>query len=170
MTARSEESEAFSVAAFNDMRQHEAAAALLACCGSRAWVKGMLRGRPYADAAALFAAASREWWALGREDWLEAFAAHPRIGAGALDARESTEQAGMRQATDRVRRALAEGNEAYERRFGYVYLVCATGRSAADMAQDLVRRLCHDPATELRVAASEQARITRLRLERLLTP
>jgi OHCU decarboxylase len=155
---------------FNALPEGVAQAELLRCCGSRAWIGRMLDGRPYADAAALFTAAECAWWALERKDWLEAFAAHPRIGASGLAGREAGEQAGMRDAADRVRQALAEGNDAYERRFGFTYIVCATGRSAADMADDLVHRLCHEPAEELRVAAGEQLKITRRRLENLVTP
>jgi 2-oxo-4-hydroxy-4-carboxy-5-ureidoimidazoline decarboxylase len=158
------------LAHFNALPEGVAQAELLRCCGSRAWANRMLDERPYVDAAALYAAAERVWWELQRSDWLEAFAVHPRIGASRLDERAAHEQSGMTQATGRVRRAIAEGNEAYERRFGYTYLVCATGRGAAELADDLVRRLCHEPAEELRVAAAEQAKITRLRLEKLVTP
>jgi 2-oxo-4-hydroxy-4-carboxy-5-ureidoimidazoline decarboxylase len=151
----------------NTLPVPEARAALLSCCGSARWVERMLAGRPYRDDATLYAAAEREWWASGRDDWLEAFAAHPRIGAATADARSRGEQAGLRGAPGDVRRAIEAGNAAYERRFGYLYLVCATGRSAAEMAADLERRLRNDPERELRVAAAEQAKITRLRLETL---
>jgi len=115
----------------------------------------------------MFAAAERAWWGLGPDDWREAFAAHPRIGERGPDAWSAAEQAGMSSAADATRRALAAGNRAYEERFGQVFLICAIGRSAADMLADLERRLGNDPVTELRVAAAEQAKITRLRLEKL---
>ena len=148
----------------------EAADALRRCCGSERWVERMIAGRPYPDELALLGAAERVWWDLEPEDWREAFRAHPRIGERGGDTWSRTEQAGVDGATTDVRRRLARGNEAYERRFGHVYLVCATGRGAADMLSDLEARLTNDPAEELRVAAAEQAKITRLRLEKLKTP
>jgi 2-oxo-4-hydroxy-4-carboxy-5-ureidoimidazoline decarboxylase len=127
----------------------------------------MLAARPFASDAALFDAAERGWWDLGREDWLEAFAGHPRIGERADDAWARSEQEGVNRAGAGTLSALAQGNRDYERRFGYVFLICATGKGALEMLGALERRLAHDPATELRIAAAEQAKITRLRLERL---
>jgi len=143
--------------------------ALTRCCASRQWVKRMLAGRPYASDGALFAAAEREWWALDRSDWLEAFAAHPRIGEQPSDTWAQQEQSGVKRAGSDLTLALREENQTYERRFGHVYLVCATGRSAAELLQDLQRRLANDPGKELRVAAGEQAKITHLRLEKMVT-
>jgi OHCU decarboxylase len=144
-------------------------AALTRCCASRQWVKRMVAGRPYANDRALFAAAEREWWALDRSDWLEAFAAHPRIGEQTADTWVQHEQSGVKRTGSDLRLALREENQTYERRFGHVYLVCATGRSAAELLQDLERRLANAPDKELRVAAGEQVKITRLRLEKLVT-
>jgi N-carbamoyl-L-amino-acid hydrolase len=141
---------------------------LLACCGSRRWAAEVAAGRPYGSAEALLAAADRAWWALARSDWLEAFAAHPRIGdreAGGLARRE---QSGVAGALPETLAALADGNRRYEERFGHVFLVFAAGRSAEELLADLHRRLDAEPEAELRTAAGEQARITRLRLERLL--
>lgn len=129
----------------------------------------MLAGRPFTSDAGVFAAAEREWWALDRGDWLEAFAAHPRIGERASDAWSRSEQSGMAQAGTDLRLALREENGAYERRFGHVYLVCATGRGGPELLTDLKARLANHPDKELRVAAGEQAKITRLRLEKLVT-
>jgi 2-oxo-4-hydroxy-4-carboxy-5-ureidoimidazoline decarboxylase len=144
--------------------------ALARCCGSRRWVEAMVRARPFASDAALFAAAERNWWALERDDWLEAFAQHPRIGErDGADAWAAAEQAGVAEADGQVRRALHEENHAYERRFGHVFLVCATGRDAAGLLAELERRMDNDPETELRTAATEQSKITRLRLEKLVT-
>lgn len=139
------------------------------CCGSLRWVEAMAAERPYENDAALFAAAERVWWDLGRADWLEAFAQHPRIGTRSGSAWSRQEQAGVHDASDEARRAIRDGNERYERRFGHVFLICATGRSADDMRRELERRLENDAETELRVAAGEQAKITRLRLEKLVT-
>ena len=130
----------------------------------------MLAGLPYAGDVALRAAAEREWWALGREDWLEAFAAHPRIGQRASDGWAREEQRGAAAATVETQRALAAANRAYEVRFGYLYLVCATGRGAEDLLADLRQRLVHDPERELRIAAGEQAKITALRFAKLVSP
>lgn len=154
----------------NALSPDAAAALFRRCCGSGRWVDGMLAGRPYADDRSLADAADHVWWDLEREDWLEAFQAHPRIGERATDAWAQREQSGVGDAEADVRRQLAQGNAAYEQRFGHVYLICATGRSAADLLSDLESRLTNDAARELRIAAREQAKITRLRLERLTTP
>lgn len=154
----------------NTLSPDAAAALFRRCCGSGRWVDRMVAGRPYADDRSLTDAADHVWWDLEREDWLEAFQAHPRIGERATDAWAQREQSGVDAAEADVRRQLARGNAAYERRFGHVYLVCATGRSAAELLSDLESRLTNDAARELRIAATEQAKITRLRLERLTTP
>lgn len=120
-------------------------------------------------------AARDEWFALTQDDWLEAFAHHPKIGdrqalarrfAGTRDL-SSREQSGVGAASDATLAALAERNDAYEARFGYIFIVCATGRSAEDMLALLEERLGHRPADEIRIAAEEQARITALRLLQL---
>jgi OHCU decarboxylase len=154
---------------FNQLPDEEAAAQLLAVCHSRRWAKEVAAGRPYADLAALQRAADEVWLGLGPEDWLEAFAAHPRIGeAGGASADWSRqEQAGVGGATD-VQERLARGNADYEARFGHVFLISAAGRDAPEILAALTERLGNDPATELRVAAEEHRRITRLRLERLM--
>ena len=164
------------VDALNTLPADEAAGALLACCGSTRWAHEMEARRPFADAHDLLDTADEVWFGLDAEDWLEAFRAHPRIGerkaAPAQDARAAAwsaqEQARAGDAGEDVARALAEGNEAYEARFGHIYIVCATGKSAEEMLAILRARLANDPATELRAAAGEQARITRIRLEKLL--
>jgi OHCU decarboxylase len=164
------------VAQLNAMPAEQAAVLLASCCGASAWVTGMLRHRPFGDATTLLRAADEVWWSLGADDWHEAFAHHPRIGereaAAAQDARargwSTAEQRGVAAATADVRTALAEGNRDYERRFGYIYLVSAAGKSADELLGILQARLSNDPDTELRVAAGEQAKITRLRLLKLL--
>jgi 2-oxo-4-hydroxy-4-carboxy-5-ureidoimidazoline decarboxylase len=136
----------------------------------------MAGGRPYVDELQLLKAAQAHWNGLGREDWLEAFARHPRIGdKAALRAKLASswaagEQAGARSAPEETLDALAEGNAAYERRFGHVFLICATGKSAEEMLAALRRRLESSPAAELQAAAGEQAKITELRLKKLLSP
>lgn len=151
----------------NGLDAESAEAALLACCGSRAWARSMVAARPFADRAALLAHADAVWSRLRTEDWLEAFGAHPRIGdARAL--RSEREQAGARDADETVLAALAEGNRLYEERFGHIFLIRAAGRGAGEMLANLRARLRNDPTTELRVAAEQQREITRLRLERLM--
>ena len=155
---------------FNDLPEAEAAGELLAVCHSRRWAERVAAGRPYADVAALQKAADEVWTGLGEADWLEAFAAHPRIGerGGASADWSKQEQAGVGDAEDEVRQALARGNAAYEERFGYVFLISAAGRSAAEILANLRARLDNDPGTELRVAADEHRTINRLRIQRLM--
>jgi OHCU decarboxylase len=155
---------------FNRLPEAEATGELLAVCHSRRWAARVAAGRPYADLAALQRAADRVWTALGPEDWLEAFGAHPRIGegGGAAPAWSRREQAGVGGAGPEVQQRLARGNAEYEARFGHVFLIAAAGRDADEILGELERRLGNDPATELREAAGEQGRITRRRLERLV--
>jgi OHCU decarboxylase len=162
------------VAALDALPEADAEQALLACCGSRRWAAAMAVARPFGAENRLLAEAERRWWALDPDDWLEAFRGHPRIGeretAGARTPRERAwsegEQGGMRGAGERTRADLADGNRRYEERFGHIFLICATDRSPQEMLGALRDRLGNDAATELRVAAGEQARITRLRLRK----
>ncbi len=154
----------------NSLPAVAARSALGRCCGARRWVDAMLAARPFASDAELLATAERVWWGLGRADWLEAFAAHPKIGArvGAGMDWARREQAGADGAAQATLAALAQGNDTYEERFGHVFLISATGKTADEMLGALRGRLANDPATELRVAAEEQAKITRLRLDKLV--
>lgn len=154
----------------NALDEGAARDALARCCGAGRWVDGMVAARPFADDRAVLEAAERLWWALGAGDWLEAFAGHPRIGERARDDWARGEQVGVEAGGAETRRALAAGNGEYERRFGHVFLICATGRSADEMLSALRRRLDNDPARELQVAAGEQAKITRIRLKKLVSP
>lgn len=148
---------------------------LTACCGVSRWVDRMLARRPFGSAEALLAAARDEWWGLTDADWREAFAHHPRIGdRDALRARfpatahlSEREQSGVDGADDDVLDALAEANRAYEARFGYIFIVCATGKTAEEMLALLRERIGNEPADEIRIAAAEQAKITELRLQSL---
>jgi OHCU decarboxylase len=155
---------------WNDLPPEEAEAAFLACCGSRAWARRMAEGRPYAEGEALLEAADRIWWSLAPGDWREAFAAHPQIGekksAGDAQFRRwsEQEQAGVESAEEALLAELAEANRAYAERFGYIFIVCATGKSAEEMLGLLRARLGNDSETELCLAAEEQRKITRLRL------
>lgn len=153
----------------------EAGAALLRCCGSVRWAERMAALRPFADEAAMFAAARDVWQDLTRDDWLEAFAAHPKIGdVDSLRSKfahtaawSAQEQSGMNATSEATIQAFADGNRDYEKKFGHIFIVCATGKTAGEMLTLLQARLGNDAATELRIAAAEQEKITRLRLEKL---
>ena len=154
-----------------------AEAELLKCCGSNGWAQTLAARRPFGDAPELFAAADEVWWNLGARDWLEAFAAHPRIGGRERAARaqhaqaegwSEQEQSGARAAAQATLDELAQANRDYEEKFGHIFIVCATGRTADEMLALLRARLSNEPEAELRIAAAEQAKITRLRLEKLL--
>jgi 2-oxo-4-hydroxy-4-carboxy-5-ureidoimidazoline decarboxylase len=161
---------------FNSLPKADAIQELIRCCGSQRWADAMADARPLADLAQLLERADRVWEGLTREDWLEAFRHHPRIGEQSLRAKfastatwASQEQKGVQGASEAVLQGLLKGNEDYEKRFGHVFLICATGKSAQEMLASLQSRIAHDPETELRTAAGEQAKITRIRLERLLS-
>ncbi len=142
----------------------------MACCASPRWAREVAEARPYRDLAALLVAADSAWRNLDEADWREAFAAHPRIGerGGHQPKSSDSEQSGVMAAESETREAIAEANRAYETRFGHVFLISAAGKSAADVLAALRERMGNDPETEIGVAAGEQARITRLRLERML--
>ncbi len=160
----------------NRLGVEEARATLLACCGSTRWAAEVEALRPFWDVGQLLRIAERVWRELEREDWLEAFRAHPKIGeskAAAETGEEARrwaegEQSGARAAAAETLTELASANRAYEERFGFIFIVCATGKSAEEMLGLLRARLANDPETELRVAASEQWRITELRLKKFL--
>jgi 2-oxo-4-hydroxy-4-carboxy-5-ureidoimidazoline decarboxylase len=153
----------------NALDENAAAQEFLRCCGSSRWATRMAQARPFASADEMSAAADTAWWALARPDWLEAFAAHPQIGSSApVSAWSAMEQTGVAGAAERTRLRLAEANRDYQTRFGYIFIVCATGKSADEMLDLLEARLRHDPDHELRIAAEEQRKITQLRLTKLL--
>ena len=145
---------------------------LMRACGSTRWVERMMQRRPFGNDARLLFAARNEWFGLTEADWLEAFAHHPRIGDRAsLDARfpathdlSAKEQARVGGASAEVIAALGEANERYFNRFGFIFIVCATGKTAEEMLGLLRERLTNERGAELRLAAEEQARITALRL------
>ncbi|HZP03325.1 MAG TPA: allantoicase [Terracidiphilus sp.] len=155
----------------------QAKAALLSCCGSAAWVAEMLLSRPFASPSELRETANRVWSGLGKQEWLAAFQHHPRIGEKRAAAAAQPDQAQrwseqeQSAVTDAPAQALAQlaaANDAYVERFGYIFIVCASGKSGDEMLALLRRRLQNDPETELRIAAEEQRKITQLRLAKLL--
>ena len=168
------------LAELNGLGDAAAVRELLRCCGSTRWAHEMAGARPFASMDAMTAAADTISAGLDRADWLEAFAAHPKIGSGLpAEDREpgsrakagdwsAAEQAGAASASSDVLARLSEANREYEARFGYIFIVCATGKSAEEMLQLLEGRLDNDPLIEIRIAADEQRKITRLRIARLL--
>jgi 2-oxo-4-hydroxy-4-carboxy-5-ureidoimidazoline decarboxylase len=143
---------------------------LLACCGSARWADAMLAARPYAGIDQLFNEADRLWWSLDDSAWLDAFAKHPKIGErNNLSASSAEEQRGMADASVLTSRRLKEKNIEYQEHFGWIFLICASGKSADEMLAALEARLRADSDSELRTAAGEQAKITRLRLQKLLS-
>jgi 2-oxo-4-hydroxy-4-carboxy-5-ureidoimidazoline decarboxylase len=160
----------------NALPPSDAGAALLRCCGSARWVERMLEMRPYPSTDALSALADQIWNGLDKADLLEAFSHHPQIGADVEElARKfastatlaASEQAGAAGAERQTLEQLRDSNREYLERFGYIFIVCATGKTAAEMLALLQTRLANDAATELPIAAGEQAKITKLRLEKL---
>jgi OHCU decarboxylase len=159
----------------NSLSSDTAEAEMLKCCGSRSWARRMVQLRPFQDFKTIEDAADKIWWELEEQDWLEAFSSHPKIGEKrAAVPQQGTqkwseqEQSGTLGAGDETMRSLAHANRAYENRFGYIFIVCATGKTAAEMLAIVQGRLQNDPATELRIAAAQQAKITQIRLRKLL--
>jgi allantoicase len=146
----------------------EATEALKRCCGSSQWTAAMVAARPFEDVAALLRIAERTWWHLAEADHLEAFAAHPKIGESGGGAWSAQEQAGATHSAADTSARLAEKNREYAGKHGFIFIVCASGRSAESMLADLEQRLRSSRAEEVRTAAEEQAKITRLRLQRLI--
>jgi OHCU decarboxylase len=138
---------------------------LLKVCASPRWATAMMTARPFASWETMVAHA--RGIELTDDEWLAAFAAHPRIG-DRKPGWSSQEQSGTRSASDETLRALADGNRAYEEKFGFVYLICATGKSADEMLASLQTRIGNDRETEIRNAAEEHRKITELRLEKLV--
>jgi 2-oxo-4-hydroxy-4-carboxy-5-ureidoimidazoline decarboxylase len=160
----------------NEAASDAAEARFLDCCGSRRWASEMTAARPFAEATALLKQAEQIWLSLDARDWLEAFAAHPKIGSRRAAPKQQIqsaewsrgEQASVESAESSVLDALAAANRLYEEKFGYIFIVCATGKSAAEMLDLCRRRLANNPDAEIRIAADEQQKITEIRLRKLL--
>ena len=162
----------------NSMPDDGAFKEFLSCCGSKQWANQMVSARPFDNFDQLKKQGRDVWWKLEAVDWLEAFRSHPRIGERKAEASASQkaqqwsgqEQSGVRDASRKTLDSIAELNLEYEAKFGYIFIVCATGKSSEDMLAILRQRLENEPDDELRVAAGEQSKITELRLEKLTTP
>jgi len=161
----------------NSLTPEEATKELRQCCGSRRWAEQMSNNRPYSTLESLITHADQLWWSLTPDDWLEAFRSHPKIGekkaSDKVSAQSSQwsgqEQAGVSSASQDTVDSLESLNRAYEQKFGFIFIICATGKTSEEMLEALQDRLQHDSETELRLAATEQAKITELRLKKLLT-
>ena len=160
---------------WNTTGTENALAALLSCCAAQKWAQAVVAQRPYKNEEAVFATADRVWATMQEPDWMEAFRAHPRIGerkaahASAQSSQwSSQEQASVDSAQAPILAELAAGNARYEELFGFTYIVCASGKSAAEMLAILQRRLNSDRQTELREAAEQQRQITQIRLRKWL--
>lgn len=160
---------------FNALTDDQAREELTLCCVSQRWIDGMLGGRPFADREALARHADRVWRSLDESDYLEAFEGHPQIGNvatlrrryAASESLATGEQSGVAAANDELLARLADGNRRYLERFGFIFIVCATGKTAEEMCQLLESRLPHERDRELVIAAEEQRKILQLRLEKL---
>lgn len=148
---------------------------LFKCCGSSAWVEKMMKVFPMDDLVELLEDAEEKWFECSEADWKEAFSHHPEIGdAESLKTKFSNpewaagEQAGVNEASQQTLEALSEGNRLYKARFGYIFIVCATGKSAEEMLGLLHARLSNAPEEEIKIAADEQNKITKIRLEKML--
>ena len=164
------------IAEINALPVAAARVELLRCCGSSRWADAMVARRPFAARPALVAAADELWSQATRDDCLEAFAAHPKIGADVAALRQkfahtaswsSQEQDGIASADESTIQRLAELNRVYDERFGHIFIVCATGKSAGEMLAILESRIDNRPDDELRIAAEEQRKIMHLRLAKL---
>jgi 2-oxo-4-hydroxy-4-carboxy-5-ureidoimidazoline decarboxylase len=164
------------LARWNGLRADEAAEEILPCCGSMAWAHAMAVLRPIEDEGVLLAASDEVWRNLPESDWMEAFRSHPRIGESRPTGASSTcpvdwsgqEQRRVGTATEDVKAELAEANRAYEERFHRIFIVCANGKSAPEILENLRGRLQNDETTELHEAAEQQRQIARLRLRKWL--
>lgn len=161
---------------WNDLSPTEAAEEILPCCGSTSWASQMASHRPLFDETTLTAASDEIWKKLRASDWREAFRSHPRIGESRPEIHDSVkaaawsgaEQQKVGSAAEEIKRALAEGNRAYELRFQRIFIVCATDKSPAEILEILERRLRNDESTELLETAEQQQQITQLRLKKWL--
>jgi allantoicase len=176
--AQSAKARVVGIEQFNRLSREPAMKALLDCCGARKWAEQMAAQMPFASAAQLLEAADKLWAGLQRDDWLEAFRHHPAIGEKQAKAKQSAnalrwsagEQSASQKGPPEMLAALAATNREYHAKFGHVFLICAMGKSSGEILRNLQERLSNDSEAELRVAAEEQRKITRLRLEKLLAP
>jgi allantoicase len=160
----------------NSLPPEDAEAELLKCCGSQSWASRVVAHRPFSVAGDLLKSAEAIWWSLDKNDWLEAFSSHPKIGeqkpvrkiGHTAEKWSEQEQSAIIDAPDQTRLELAALNKEYEEKFGFIFIVCATGKSSEELLAILKERLSHTRDEELQLAAEEQAKITNLRINKLL--
>lgn len=163
------------IAAFDQLNNERKKELLLTCCGSQQWVNNMVELLPYEDLVDVMEDAEQVWYGLDEPEWLHAFSHHPKIGDLSSHQEKfastahlaSAEQASMATATDATMHELAELNQRYESKFGFIFIICATGRSPKEMLQSINQRLANDRDTELENAVNEQNEIIKLRLQKL---
>jgi 2-oxo-4-hydroxy-4-carboxy-5-ureidoimidazoline decarboxylase len=163
------------IAEFDHLPIEQKRELLQKCCGSKAWIDKMIAAPPLEDLVDLVETAEEKWWQCSEKDWLEAFEHHPKIGdINSLKEKyantvawASNEQAGVNAASNEILQTLAKGNDDYEQKFGHIFIVCATGKSAGEMLEILQSRLPNNAEDEIKIAADEQLKITKLRLEKL---
>jgi len=160
----------------NGLAFSEAAAQFNLCCGATNWIKIMNQSRPFQNKNEVYQQAESIWLSLSSEDWLEAFTHHPKIGnINSLRKKfqntksiSKNEQSGVNNATESTLKDLAESNQLYEDKFGFIFIVCATGKSSDEMLALIKMRLNNNAKIEIQNAAKEQNKITQLRLKTLL--
>lgn len=160
----------------NNLNKGECRSELKKCCGSAKWVEAMISLMPFASKENLFQSSEKIWNSLSEHDWKEAFTHHPKIGdLGSLRAKFSAtkelsanEQSAVNEASHETLEELARLNREYENKFGFIFIVCATGKSAGEMLQIIKERINNDPALELLNAKNEQSKITKIRLEKII--
>jgi OHCU decarboxylase len=162
----------------NALSSEAAQQELSKCCGATSWAESLEQHRPFASVAELLKEANEVWSSMGESDWLEAFRSHPKIGEKKAESSvtaqsqqwSTEEQRNVNQASTDATEKLAGLNHAYQEKFGFIFIVCATGKSTDEILALLQQRIGNERATELRIAAAEQAKITELRLRKLLQP
>src|SRR5258705_2430443 len=160
----------------NDLPRERAVEELLKCCGSTRWASELEEKLPFGSVEGVYSSADELWWNLSPNDWLEAFKAHPKIGEKKASSQVSStsqqwsrhEQSSINYAAQSTLERLAILNSEYEARFGFIFIVCATGKSSEEMLAILTARINNEPSAELPIAAAEQAKITQLRIAKLL--
>jgi 2-oxo-4-hydroxy-4-carboxy-5-ureidoimidazoline decarboxylase len=165
------------IAEFDHLDNTQKKSILLQCCGSVAWADKIIAALPAEDLIDLLQIAEEQWYACSKNDWREAFSHHPKIGDlnslkekfGSTADWAAGEQSSVKQASENTLQQLADGNKEYEEKFGYIFIINATGKTADDMLANLNTRLQNSAEEELNIAAEEQLKITRIRLEKLFT-
>ncbi len=162
---------------FNKQSREKAGQDLFKCCGSKTWVNKIMKNFPFNSIEDLKISSDRSWFSCKKEDWLEAFSHHPKIGDQSVaDKKHSStadwakqEQSAVKDAEQGILSELAKSNQSYQEKFGFIFIVCATGKTAIEMLKLLNDRINNEPEKELHIAINEQNKITHLRIDKLLS-